>query len=163
MQIVLTAERLRSILDYNPATGTFVWKVRSNGRVPAGTKAGVLHHTGYSLIKVDKRRYPAHRLAWLWVKGEWPSAQVDHRNRKRHDNRWKNLREATQPQNSRNAKTRIHSSKFKGVSFHRATGKWQASVGADYKQYYLGLFDTPELAAAARNKKAKELHGEFAS
>lgn len=77
------------------------------------------------------------------------------------DNRRSNLRIATHGQNMMNKRLRTqNSSGYKGVS--ACFGKWRARVTVDGEQVYLGLFDTPEAAAAARNRVAKDLHGEFA-
>lgn len=53
----------------------------------------------------------------------------------------------------------IHS-RYKGVSWHR--NKWQATIMIDGKNACLGSFESEIDAAIAYNKKAKELHGEFA-
>lgn len=100
----LTSDRLRSIIDYDINTGAFTWKVkipRSKNNI--GSEAGYVDNVGYRAIKINKILYKAHRLAFLWVTGEWPLLYVDHINGIRHDNRWCNLREATISQNQCNA------------------------------------------------------------
>ena len=83
----LTAERLREVLDYDPDTGVFTRKVRTASSVKVGDVAGSLNGKGYIRIRVDGRLYFAHRLAWLYVHGEWPVDQVDHINGIKNDNR----------------------------------------------------------------------------
>ena len=100
----LTAERLREALSYNPETGLFTRRIRC-GRIAPGEIAGTIALNGYITISLDGRRYYAHRLAWLYVHGEWPQ-KLYHTNRDRADNRIANLRESTHAHNSANAKNR---------------------------------------------------------
>lgn len=94
--------------------------------------------------------------------GAFPKDQVDHINGVKHDNRWTNLREATNSQNVANtgANSR-NSSGFKGV-YHHEAGKWQAKVMHLGKSKSLGLFDSPEQAARAYNEGARARFGDFA-
>ena len=152
----LTAEYLRSILHYEPETGIFTWKVSTSNRVKVGDVAGCLEGDGYLRIKVQSRKYRAHRLAWLYVYGEWPSLDIDHINRNKADNRISNLREVTNKQNMQNASKRSdNTSGHSGVSWHKDSGKWQAQIAFNYRVIYLGLFESVEDAVAAR--KAGEL------
>lgn len=79
----LTAGRLRELLHYNPETGTFTWIARSahGSHIRIGAIAGSSPNSnGYLQIRADGRTYKAHRLAWLYVNGEWPRADIDHKN-----------------------------------------------------------------------------------
>jgi len=98
----LTAERLREVVTYDPLTGIFRWRV-TRGCAKAGAVAGGPEKKGYLRISIDGRRFKAHRLAWLYVKGCWPVDQIDHENGRNADNRFDNLREANNPLNSANA------------------------------------------------------------
>jgi hypothetical protein len=93
---LLMAEELRALLSYGQADGVFTWLVKPGKRARA--IAGNLYR-GYRRIKIGPRFYAAHRLAWLWMTGEWPAAEIDHINMDRDDNRWCNLREASHSQN----------------------------------------------------------------
>lgn len=87
---------------------------------------------------------------------------VDHMNRNRLDNRRSNLRQASRSQNNINSKiAHTNTSGYKGVNFHKSTGKWRAYISQSGKQIYLGLFSTIDQAASARRNKAIELYGEF--
>jgi hypothetical protein len=98
---MLTAERLRELLDYDPETGVFTRRITTgrNRRWKAGDKVSGRPSatTGYLGIGIGKRRYAAHRLAWLWMTGEWPKNLMDHRDCDRTNNRWVNLREVGSP------------------------------------------------------------------
>ncbi len=154
----LTAEYLRSVLHYEPETGIFTWKVRTANRVKVGDVAGCPDGRGYLQIRVQSRKYQAHRLAWLYVYGEWPKDQLDHINRIRTDNRISNLREVTNKQNLQNAGKRSNNtSGHSGVRWYRQSSKWVACITHNYKRIHLGFFATIEEAIAAR-KAAEKLY-----
>lgn len=160
---MLTANRLRELLDYEPETGVLTWRVlRSN--IHKGSIAGFAHRAiGYRVIRIDGQKYLAHRLAWLHVTGRWPEGDIDHSNRDGFDNRFANLREASRSQNAGNQKRRVtNRSGFKGVARIAGREKWQGKICVRGKQIYLGLFDTPEAAHAAYCAAAEKHFGEFA-
>lgn len=155
----LTAEWLRSQMAYVPETGTFMWKVRGPGRTvgkPLGTVVGI----GYSVIKVNGEVFYAHRLAWLYVHGEWAPKQLDHIDGNKVNNAIANLRLATASQNSARRKTYRSIAPSRGV-FPHGVG-FVARVHHAGKRHYLGYFKTAEAAKAAYEAAAKEIHGEFA-
>ena len=160
----LTAERLRELLRYDPDTGVFIRLVTTAPNAPAGGVAGyVSKQIGYVLIGIDREDYLGHRLAWLYMTGEWPQVRLDHRDGNRANNAWINLRLSTQSQNVANSRRRKASaSGFKGVSFCKFTGRWRAVIKQDYKFRCLGRFDTPEAAHAAYCEAARMAFGEFA-
>lgn len=158
---MLTQARLKELLHYDPETGVFTWR-RNYGRVRKGTRAGYQEPCGRIQIRVDGRLYRAHRLAWLYKRGEWPRRQIDHRDGDHSNNRWKNLRSANNAQNQWNAgRSKNNSSGRKGVHRRNQTGRWRAFIGLDNRQKYLGDFDTFEEAAAARLAAEKQHHGVF--
>ena len=154
----LTAEYLRSILDYNSETGIFTWKVRTANRVKVGDVAGYSNGNDYLQISVQSRLYQAHRLAWLHTRGVWPKDQIDHINRNRSDNRISNLREATNKQNQQNTgKQSNNTSGHPGVSWYKRISKWQAQIDHNQKHIHLGYFTDIEEALSAR-KAAEKLY-----
>jgi hypothetical protein len=156
----LTQARLKQLLDYNPETGEFFWKVVNKRNHPGGCAGGIDNSHGYWRITVDGNRYRAHRLVWLWWFGYFPKEELDHKNRNRSDNRLSNLREATprQGQANRKAKKGSHSG-LKGAFRHGQ--RWQAAIKQSGKNVHLGTFDTAIAAHEAYCKAAQELHGEF--
>ena len=163
---MVTQERLKELLNYNPDTGIFTWLVTRNaygGGVRPGSIAGDKDSHGYWRIGIDGTRYPLHRLAWLYVRGAMPENHIDHINGDKADNRLCNLRQATRFENlSNRGKNKNNSSGYKGVWFNKKLGKWIAGITHNNKAKHLGVFETPELAYEAYCKKAAELHGEFA-
>jgi hypothetical protein len=131
--------------------------------VKPGDVAGHLTAQGYWRISVDGRRYLAHRLAWLYVHGEWPAAQIDHVDLDKSNNRFANLREATNAQNKANTRARKdNTSGFKGASWDKRSGRWRARICVVGKDSHLGFFDSAETAHAAYCQAANEAFGEFA-
>lgn len=158
--MALTVARLKELLEYDPETGVFRSKI-NRGRAIAGKVLGGTR--GYSQIVIDRRNYKGHHLAWLYVYGEWPSSGLDHINGVVGDNRIANLRLASQQQNVWNkGPSKNNTSGFKGVSLHRGTGKWRATITVNRQQKSLGHFATPEAAYDVYCSKAKEVFGEFA-
>ena len=165
----ITAEYVRSILHYDPETGEFRWKARAdvcrwwNTRY-VGSAAGAPSNR-YRAIQIDKRRYYAHRLVWLYMTGEWPKEQIDHIDCNKANNCFSNLREATNSQNHANiGKCSSNTSGFKGVYWSRHTRKWHVRIKKNGKFYSLGYYneDNIEGAAAAYAAAARDMHGEFA-
>jgi hypothetical protein len=118
---------------------------------------------GYRYIRIDYNLYPEHRLAWLHMTGEWPTAGIDHINCDRLDNRWSNLREATKAKNAMNMHIRAdNTSGYKGVSWSKIRRKWIAHITVDRKCRHLGSFDTPECAFIAYMKAAWDHFGDYA-
>ena len=159
----LPLERLREVLHYDPETGVFIWLIRSAQKIKIGDIAGSLHKAGgYIYIRIGNFRYRAHRLAWLYMTGEWPEGEIDHRDLNRSNNRFNNLREATRQQNSANGPMRsTNTSGVKGVCWNKKSEKWLAQIGAEGKHFYLGEFDTLQEATRVRQAAAERLHREF--
>lgn len=146
----LTQERLKELLSYDPETGVFVWVKRTGNQYTIGMVAGCLHWKGYLRIQIDRKKYFAHRLAWLYITGVFPPNETDHINRNRADNRFVNLREVTGSQNQHNSnKSLSNTSGFKGVSYHTHSKKWHAYIKLNHARKHLGYFSTPEEASAA--------------
>lgn len=158
----LTQARLRGLLNYDPDSGIFTWADRRYG-VRQNLVAGTLKPSGYVRIGIDGRMYSAHRLAFLYMTGEFPCGDVDHINHDRSDNRWGNLRVASRAQNLGNASlSKRNKSGFKGVSWNKQSRKWQAHICVGGRSKFLGLFIDIEKAAAAYASAAREHFNEFA-
>lgn len=147
----MTHERLLELLYYEPDTGVFTWKINRAGTAKAGRVAGTKHVKNYLQIRVQGRVYRAHRLAWFYVYGVWPAADIDHINGLRDDNRIANLRQATSAENHQNRKKyNTNTSGHTGVYWEKCASKWRARLMINGKYLHLGMFDSIEAAIAAR-------------
>ena len=161
---MITAELVRELLEYSPETGLFRWKERPSRSswkaIWPGKVAGSLDSKGYLRFQVAGRTHKAHRLAWLYVHGEWPKGEIDHIDGDRSNNAIANLRVATARQNQQNKTAKVNASGFRGVS--KMGRKWRALVTINGRRTHVGIFDTPEAASAAYEAAAAEHYGEFA-
>lgn len=162
-------ETLRKVLEYDQDTGLFTWiknDIKSNqwhsrfeGRV-----AGHRDAAGYVIINFESKSYKAHRIAWYFMTGGWPDKQIDHIDRIKDNNKWKNLRLASNQENQFNT---IHQKNsitgVRGVGLNRITGRWYSRITHNGKTYWLGYCYSQEEAVERYEKKAKELFGNFYS
>lgn len=155
----LTASRLREVLHYDPLTGIFKWRVSlRNGKSP-GDIAGALDGYGYFKIGLNERLYLSHRLAWLYMTGEWPPTGIDHINGEKGDNKWNNLRLASDAENAQNQRRAQSNSKSGILGVHpRPNGRYEARIRIAGKSRYLGTFSTTEEAYAVYVQAKRELH-----
>jgi len=165
----ITAARLRAILHYEPLTGAFTWVGTKARRISNGDEAGTTRTyrrktpISYRFINVDYHPIGAHRLAWLYMTGDWPDCEIDHKDGDGTNNRWSNLRAASSFQNKCNKSRPItNRTGLKGVSICSTTKKYRATINAHRRQHSLGRFDCPAAAYLAYVVAADEFHGEFA-
>lgn len=89
--------------------------------------------------------------------------EVDHENHLPHDNRRKNLRQATRFQQEQNKqRSRANTSGFKGVHWSKVSKKWLVMITFSGCTLRLGYFDDKVLAAKTYDVAARKHHGEFA-
>jgi hypothetical protein len=159
----ISLERIRSLLSYNPETGSLTWLARPRSDFAdtrsftrwattyEGTIASHIGGRGYVVVHIAGQNYLGHRLAWALHFGTWPDSQIDHINHIRADNRIVNLREVDHAGNARNASIAVNNtSGVTGVSWSPVLGVWVAGIGHENKWVNLGKFDSRELATAAR-------------
>ncbi len=156
----LTIERLKQAFDYDPETGFFTWKIKIGTAFPGKVVKVIANDekAPYIYVCIDNERHYAHRLAWFYMTGAWPEKGIDHKNGQHSDNRWENLRQATQRQNICNARLRKdNKAGAKGVCLPTKEKRWVAQLSSKR----IGSFSTKEEAQAAYAEAAKKAYGEF--
>jgi hypothetical protein len=155
---MITQQQLKEYLSYDPDTGTFL-RVKKAGKFKSGDVLGTRHSTGYIVIRINDKLYKAHRLAWLYMHGEFPVLKIDHINRDGCDNRLENLRLVTQKQNCENRSLgKNNKSGHPGVDWCKKLCKWRARITVNYKGLHLGYFANIEDAIDAYKEHAAQLH-----
>lgn len=158
-------EVLRKWLDYNSTSGVLSWK-DTKRRASAGQQCGYVADTGHRVLKIERCRLYAHRVAWAMHHGEWPpdDYDVDHVNGNRADNSAANLRLATRSQNIANSRrSRVNTSGAKGVTWNARDKVWQAQIRVNGKRIALGRYQHLETAADAYRAAASKYFGDFAN
>mgnify|MGYP000550119348 CR=1 FL=1 len=162
---MITQQRLKEVLSYDPETGDFRWRV-TRGRSAAGCIAGCIYRKVYVTIKIDGVMHQAHRLAWLYQTGRLPAGEIDHEDRDGTNNRFLNLREASRSQNGANRGVhRNNKVGIKGVKLMpgNLSKPYSARIQVNGRGIHLGVFPTAEQAGAAYQAAAKQYYGEFAA
>lgn len=155
---------VRSLVDYNPATGLLTWRARSaamfkSNRTSAEDKARAWNNRfagepALSTVAVDGylkgclvgQHVRAHRVAWLIAHGSEPD-EIDHLNGDRADNRLCNLRSVSCSLNNRNRRRPLtNKSGVVGVCWAPSANAWLAYA----HHTHLGRFRTRAEAQAAR-------------
>lgn len=154
----LTQEELRQVLNYDAASGMFTARMCTPNRPVGALAGGVNKSTGYYKVSVYGRQYFAHRLAWLYVHGEWPEADIDHINRDKLDNRISNLREVDRSTNLQNRDLPPKKSGFVGVTKNKHYDRWAATITTEGRKRHLGMYSSPEDAHAAYTAARKTMH-----
>lgn len=146
----LTLTRARELLDYDPLTGDFKWRVQQGlGRI--GETVGTVQ-AGYRKSTIDREQIKLHRLAWFMTHGTWPTGQIDHIDGNKLNNALANLRDVSMSINMQNRYQirRKDGDLPQGVS-RLSSGKFAAHI-------QIGLYLSVDEAAAAYMKAKRLLH-----
>lgn len=141
---------------YDPESGHIFWIVKRT-RVPASMIAGSVNNERRIIIGLRGKRYYAHRIAWVLMTRAEPPEIIDHINGNPSDNRWSNLRAATETNNQGNRRVAP-----RGVTI-RPYNRFEASIRIEGKKRHLGCFATVDDAHAAYVAAHRVVHGEFSS
>ena len=153
----LNSTQVHETLRYDQETGNFIWLV-SKGSKKAGEIAGTINDDGYIIIRVNGKRYMAHRIAWFLLKGKMPDGDIDHINGNRKDNRIENLRDVSRSVNLQNQRSPRNGNKYLGVTWDKRNKKWFSQITVGHKHINIGRFNTAEEAHAAYVATKRKLH-----
>jgi hypothetical protein len=160
-QSLLNQELLKELVNYDPNTGVFAWKKIRPG-VSSSKKFGSLKPSGYIVVLINKKLYRLHRLAWLYMTGEWPENEIDHINGNKADNRFCNIRKATKAENNWNKKVRKDSTTgVKNVLYYPKYQSYYVRITANKIAHSFGPFKTKDQAALVAKEKRAEIHKNF--
>jgi hypothetical protein len=161
-EMTVTQDAVRQLLDYDQESGELKWTGAARNQ-PKGQRAGGVGVRGYRLISILGKRYPEHRVIFLWMTGKFPAFDVDHVNRDKADNRWENLRPATRAENLHNLGRRSgNTSGKRGVWWHAKSSRWTAQIRVNGRRVHLGLFESVDQASDAYEAAAIRHFGAFA-
>jgi hypothetical protein len=158
---MLTQERLKELLYYDPETGIFTrigMSTKSQRTDLIGVIAGGPTSDGYKRIAIEGGRYRSHRLAWLYMTSEWPKDEIDHKNRIRTDNRWANIRAATSTLNKQNIGCVNKRSECGLTGVTKLGDRFRAKIGVNGGTVHIGVYDTSEEAHQAYLETKRVLH-----
>lgn len=161
---MITQDELKKQLHYDSETGVFTWLISNSPRVKIGDIAGFFdkYKYGYIFIRINKKLYRAHRLAFLYMEGKFPPKDVDHIDRVRHNNIWNNLRKATRLENMQNISlSSRNTSGYLGVSFDKKRNKFISQIKINGNIKYIGRFETA-IQAHIKYVETKKLLRDFA-
>lgn len=152
-----TQKQLKEIYFYNPLTGIFR-KIGSESGRPFSGEEIVQKKDGYVSIRFCGRAHQAHRLAWLYMTGNWPKRQIDHINHVKNDNRFINLRDISAQENMRNRS--LSSRNLSGIPgvYYSMSDTWFVAIGENSKSVHIGSYSEMFEAICAR-KSAENKYG----
>jgi hypothetical protein len=156
---MITQAEVKELFDYSD-DGELVWRA-NRANVKAGDIAGYRRKDGYKMLCINYKKWLLHRLVYLWHKGTLPD-YLDHIDGNPWNNRIENLRECNLSQNQQNRRIgRDNTSGIKGVSWHKFTKKWRATIRYNKEQIHLGVFDSIKEASDVITQFRMKAHGEF--
>lgn len=160
---MLTQEDIKKIAHYDPETGIFTALGKRRGKKTKNWPTlGSTNGLGYLQMKVGVEAFKLHRLAWLYMTGSFPAKALDHADTDRKNNKWANLREATQDENLHNTKNyKTNTTGAKGVSWKKDRKKYSARINVANKSVFLGYFSSVAAAHAAYAEEARRRFGDF--
>jgi hypothetical protein len=155
-------EFIKRVYFYDPLTGIFIRRIKTSHSSYIDKPLGTKNLKGHLTTSFLGKQIFIHRLAWFYQTGKWPSEHIDHINGITNDNRWCNLREASNAENLWNrGKQKNNTTGAKGVYFDKERNLFAAELKVNGKRIRLGRFKTIEEAESAHIAASRKLHGEF--
>lgn len=149
---------LITLFDYSE--GKLYWKISPSYNVKVGSEAGTTQN-GYVSIVIDRKKYYAHRLIFLYHYGYLPK-YIDHIDGNKSNNNLENLRASTVRQNRANVKPMSNTGVKCVTKLECGTFRVRMLNPTTKKNESLGSFKTLEEATLVAEKHIKKQHGEFA-
>ena len=156
---MINQETVRKLFHYDAESGMLLWRNGNGRNVKPWQEAKAKNANGYYTAKINGKSYLTHRLAWLYVYGEFPKEDIDHKNRIRNDNRLCNLRAVSRTDNCQNISLPSHNkSGHIGVSWFKSHNCWTVYVKVNKKNKWLGYYKNLDDAIAARKEGEKQYY-----
>ncbi len=153
---MLTQKKVLELFIYEPTTGIVTRKIQTSNVTKKGEIVGSKNN-GYLDVQIQGKKYRLHRIIWLMMTGNFPN-KIDHKDRKRDNNKWNNLRDYTHKQNNKNrGMSTLNTSGINGIAWVEGKTKWKAFIGINGKTKHIGYYNTKNDAISARKEKEKEL------
>lgn len=160
----LTQEYLKSILNYNPETGKWVW-LHQSGAATYGKEAGCLNPKGYLVIRINRHGYESQYLAYLYMEGKFPDKnfEIDHIDGNVLNNKYSNYRLVTKAQNQWNSKISVNNKTgIKGLTEYN--GIYIARISTKFGRFTKRFKLTDKEEAIQWLKEVRNsFHGEYAN
>ena len=155
---MLTQTRLKAVFFYDPVVGVFIRRLKQPG-AKVGKISGCLRSDGYLTTSIDGKPHKCHRLAWLYMTGNWPCYEIDHIDGDRANNKFLNLRDIPKWANIQNQRKAQKHNRSTGVLGIFPNGnRFAARLSVNNKKVYLGTFPTKEEAHQAYLTAKRALH-----
>lgn len=152
----LTSENVKTYFEYVPETGDLRWTDNAPVKV-RGKSCQTKNSTGHKYVKFKGKNYYNHRIAWLYVYGEWPIS-IDHINGDPADNRFVNLRGVDHKTNMQNERKARSNNKTGLLGVSPNGQNYRAEIRVDGKKINLGTFKKPEVAHQAYLVAKRQMH-----
>ena len=155
----ITQQKIRQILSFEPDSGTFRWRER-HGNKAIGSIAGHADHLGYWKVKIQGHSYRAHKLAWLYVFGEWPTFPIDHIDGNKANNAIANLRDGSCGVNQQNVRRPQTNNKSGYLGVHKRSDSktYRVAISVDGVLRHFGGFKSAKDASDAYLQIKRQLH-----
>lgn len=153
----INLEYINEYLTYDASTGN-LYQLKKRPKIQVGSLAGGINKKGYRYIQLNGRKYPSHHIVWFIETNSFPQKQIDHIDGNKTNNKFSNLREVTNKQNTENrGKQKNNKTGYKGVSFNNRLKKYVAQIQHNNKPIHIGVYQNSYDAHLAYEEKAKEL------
>ena len=148
---MIDQDTVKKLFYYDAESGMLIWRNGNGRNVKPWQEVKSKNGSGYYAVKINNKSYTAHRIAWLYTYGQFPTEDIDHKNRNRNDNHLCNLRQVSRTDNCQNISAPSHNkSGHIGVSWIKSHNAWTVYIKVNKKNKWLGYYKNLADAVAAR-------------